>query len=206
MSKPASVSQWIADLKEGEADAVHQLWKRYSRRLTDLARRRLANAPKRVADEDDIAQSVFFSICRAADEGRLESVKDRDDLWWMLLRLTRMKVTDHIRRERAQKRGRGNVQLESELFQTNNSEAGSFSLDNFIGDEPTPEILVIMEEEHQRLLSLLRDSPLRRIATARIEGYTIPEIASDLSISTRSVERKLKLIRNRWGQELNNVH
>ena len=96
------------------------------------------------------------------------------------------------------------LRAESEL-QPNTDRDSGFSLDHLIGEQATPETLAILEEEHQRLLSLLRDDPLRRIATARIEGYTVAEIADDLAISTRSVERKLQLIRSRWGQELNNV-
>jgi RNA polymerase sigma factor (sigma-70 family) len=204
MSESSSISQWISGLKAGEADAAQQLWDRYSQRLIQLARGRLGNAPKRIADEEDIAQSVFFSLCRGADAGRLNDVTDRDDLWWLLLKVTRMKVADHVRRELAQKRGGGHVSAESEIL-NNSDQSHGFSLDNLIGEQVTPELLAIMEEEHQRLLALLRDDLLRRIATARIEGYTVAEIATDLSISTRSVERKLQLIRSRWGQELNNV-
>ena len=48
----------------------------------------------------------------------------------------------------------------------------------------------------------LRDDSLRRIAIFRIEGFTAPEIADELRVSTRTVERKLKLIREAWSKEL----
>ncbi|MCG8587329.1 MAG: ECF-type sigma factor [Pirellulales bacterium] len=204
MSDTSSISQWIAGLKTGEAEAAQRLWRRYSERLIQLARRRLGNAPRRVADEEDVAQSVFFAICRGADAGRLNDVKDRDELWWLLLRVTQMKVADYVRRESAQKRGAGRVRLESDLG-ANQQQFSQFSLDDLIGNDVTPEVTAVMEEEHDRLLSLLRDEPLRRIANARIEGYTVAEIADQLSVTTRTVERKLKLIRNRWGEELGNV-
>ena len=46
---------------------------------------------------------------------------------------------------------------------------------------------------------------MKKIANARIEGYTNPEIAGELKISTRSVERKLQIIRSRWAQEVGDV-
>jgi len=170
-------------------------------RLVELARRRLKDAPKRVADEEDIAASVFHSLCRGAAAGRFQNVKNRDDLWWLLLAITKQKVVDHVRRETAQKRGAGRVQLESGL-NGNADDSHGFALDRLVGDEPTPEFVLMLEEQHQRLLGLLRDDRLRQIAVFRIEGFTVPEIAEDLRVSTRSIERKLQLIRGVWSKEL----
>jgi RNA polymerase sigma factor (sigma-70 family) len=196
-----SVSQWIVHLKEGHGEAVQLLWRRYALRLVELARRRLKDAPKRMADEEDIAQSVFHSLCRGAAAGRFENIQNRDDLWWLLLAITKQKVTDHLRREMAQKRGAGRVQPESGLTGDADDSTG-FALDRLIGEAPTPEFAVMLAEQHERLLRLLRDDRLRRIATSRIEGFTVPEIAEDLHVSTRSVERKLQLIRGVWSKEL----
>ena len=196
-----SVSGWISRLKSGEADAAQNLWDRYARQLVALARRRLGDAPKSSADEEDVAQNVFGSICRGATAGRFANVQNRDDLWWVLLTITKQKVVDHIRHELAQKRGMGVVRSESQLNNATADDVG-FALDRLVGDDPTPEFLVTLQEESDRLLRLLRDDTLRRIALFRIEGYTVSEIAADLGISTRAVERKLQLIRARWTTEL----
>jgi RNA polymerase sigma factor (sigma-70 family) len=203
MDDSSSITRWIAGLKRGEAEKVQRLWERYSARLTELARQRLRGASTRSADEEDIAASVFHALCRGAAAGRLEKINGRDDLWWLLLAMTRKKVIDHIRREMAEKRGGGRLYSEAELQTQEGS--GTFNLDDLIGGEPTPEVLTILEEEHQRLLALLPDDRMKKIANARIEGYTNPEIAGELKISTRSVERKLQIIRNRWAQEVGDV-
>ncbi len=203
-SQSHSVSRWIDGLKGGDAQAAQQLWEHYYVRLTELARQRLRGVPNVAADEEDIAQSVFHALYRGAEAGRLSKVNGRDDLWWILLTITRHKAVDHIRREIAEKRGGGQVHNEVDL-RGDASDSQAFSLDNLIGDEPTPEFLVIMDEQHRHLLGLLRDDRLRKIANARIEGYTNAEIASDLSVSTRSVERKLQLIRSLWAQEVDDV-
>jgi RNA polymerase sigma factor (sigma-70 family) len=200
-STPQSVSQWIAHLKEGKADAAQRLWERYAMQLVDLARRRLNDAPKRIADEEDIAASVFHSLCRGAAAGRFQDVKNRDELWWLLLAITKQKVADHIRRETAQKRGGGRIQSETALSGQPDDSHG-FTLDKLMSDEPSPEFIVELQEQNDRLLGLLRDDNLRHIALSRIEGFTVPEIASDLRVSTRSIERKLQLIRGMWSKEL----
>lgn len=193
-----SISHWITQLKDGDSVAVQNLWNRYSARLATLAEQRLKNAPKGIADEEDVAASVFHCLYRGAAAGRFENIKNRDDLWWLLLAITKQKVVDHVRRESAQKRSpRKNVPELGGLASDNNS----FILDQLVGDEPTPEFLVSLEEEHQRLLGLLRDDRLRQIAVCRIEGFTVAEIARRLQISMRSIERKLQLIRSIWSQE-----
>lgn len=197
-----SVSQWIAGLKDGDSLAVQNLWDRYFERLVRLAKKRLGNSPKRVADEDDIAQNVFHSLCRGAKAGRFTDINGRDDLWWLLLGITRQKVADHVRKETAQKRGPSQVQNESGL---NANKSQGFFLDQLLGDEPSPEFLAILNEENERLLNLLRDDQLRRIAIWRIEGYTVEEIAVNLGISTRAIERKLRLIRTAWSKDLDYV-
>ena len=67
--------------------------------------------------------------------------------------------------------------------------------------EPTPETVAQVSEELRRLLSELEDDELRRIAVAKMEGYTNVEIAKDLGKSVSSIERKLGLIRTIWGAD-----
>lgn len=192
-----SVTRWFRDLEQGCPEAAQQLWDRYSARLIELARRRLRNAT-RVVDEEDIAITVFETIWRAASEGRFADLRNRDELWWLLVLVTKQKAFDQMRRERRQKRGGGQVVGETDAGRAD----APFQLDEVLGTEPTPEFLVIMDEEQRRLLGLLRDDRLRSIAVRRIQGYTCDEIASQLDISTRTVTRKLNLVRLRWQREL----
>lgn len=195
-----SVSDWIEGLRIGDELAAHRLWERFSAVLVEQARRRLGDVPKAMSDEEDIAISVFRSICRGAAAGRFNDVKNRDDLWWLLLAVTKQKVVDHIRRETAQKRGGGRVTTVASIYDEQGNNA--FALDWLIGHEPSPDFLVMLEEQSKRLLGLLHDEQLRSVAVSRIEGYTVPEIAAHLDLSTRSVERKLQRIRQIWAREL----
>ena len=200
MSELGSVSEWIRGLKGGEANAAQELWERYAEQLTALARMRLGSAPATIADDEDIAQNVFSIICLGASRGKFADVCKRDELWWLLMRLTRDEAARHVRRETALKRGGGRVFGVTAVNRC--SEIGAeFSLDVLVGDEPTPEYLISLNEQHNRCLDLLNDDQLRAVANWRIAGYEIKEIADRLSLSQRSIERKLRVIRELWGNE-----
>lgn len=201
MSPESSVTTWIASLKQEDALAAQRLWDRYSARLADLARSKIKRSPLRIADEDDVALSVFRILCRGAANGRLQEVKNRDDLWWVILDLTRKKVIDLKRYDAADRRGGGRVIGEAALA-SGGVESRRFTLDHLMGDDPTPEFMVMLDEQFRRLLGLLRDDCLRKVAILRIEGYSVAEIATQLDMGLRSVERKLQLIRATWASEL----
>jgi DNA-directed RNA polymerase specialized sigma24 family protein len=59
-----------------------------------------------------------------------------------------------------------------------------------------------MAEECQRLLRCLGDKELEAVALARMEGYTVEEIAEQLGYALRSIKRKLQMIREIWEREL----
>ncbi len=204
-SSGISVSQWLSGLKAGDLAAIEALWHRYASSLVALARHRLQGVSTSFADEDDVAQSVFHNMCRGAAAGRFEDVKNRDELWWLLLAMTKRKVVDHVRRESTLKRGGGCVVSETTLA-SSDVDGPPFSFDLLVADDPTPEYLVALDEQTQRMLGLLRDDRLREIAIARIEGLSVGEIADNLGISTRSVERKLCLIRKTWAADLADGH
>ncbi len=189
----ASVSQWILGAKQGDPEAVDALWRGYFQRLVRLARRKLAGAPRRAADEEDIALSAFASFCRAAKKGRFPDLEDRHDLWRLLITLTAQKVAAEARRQCRAKRGGGHVRGESALAH-GRDEGTDGGLAQVIGDAPTPEFAAMLAEQCARLLGCLNDD-LRPIALAKMEDYTNQEIAVKLDCSLSTVERGLRLIR-----------
>ncbi|MFV2066778.1 MAG: ECF-type sigma factor [Pirellulales bacterium] len=201
MSDPRSVTGWIAALKSGDEQAARDLWQRYFDALVKLARQRLDGAPRRVADEEDVALSVFRCLCDGAVHGRLARLSDRGDLWRLLVIITTQKAIDQQRRWATQRRGGGNVRGDS-VFAAFRDGKPPAKLDQIVSDEPTPELLALLAEQHQLLLQSLADETLRRTALLRMEGQTIEEIAQQLGITPRSVERKLQRIRSRWNREL----
>jgi RNA polymerase sigma factor (sigma-70 family) len=192
-----SISEWLGRLKAGEVEAAQNLWNRYSEELVRVAKQRLGMAPRGIGDEEDVALSVFGSIFRGVAEGRFQNISTRDELWWLLLTITKRKTVDHIRRETAQKRHAPGQQPGVGL-----PISPPISLNDLVSSTPTPDFLVALEEQYVRLLEMLRNDQLREIAVLRIEGYNVAEIAEKLGISHRAVERKLPLIRAKWKREL----
>jgi RNA polymerase sigma factor (sigma-70 family) len=196
-----SISEWLGRLKAGEVEAAQNLWDRYSEELLRVAKQRLGTSPRGIGDEEDVALSVFGSIFRGVADGRFDKVLNRDELWWLLLTITKRKAVDHIRRETAQKR----LQQPDEPGRQHGAGApvlAQNSLDELVGSNPTPDFVVAFEEQYLRLLNMLRNDQLREIAILRIEGYNVAEIAQKLAIGMRAVERKLQLIRTKWKREL----
>ena len=197
----ASVTAWIDDLKQGDNTAAQKIWDRYFNRLSKVAARKLGNASKRIADEEDVAVDVFQSLCTGAAEGRFTKLGNRDDLWRLLVAISGMKAVDQIRKQTSQKRGGGDVRGNSIVANVDRSGLGA-GFDRFMDAEPTPEFLIVMQEQQQELFGRLSDDVQREIAHLRFEGYSNQEIADRFGIAIRSVERKLKLIRNNWSELL----
>jgi DNA-directed RNA polymerase specialized sigma24 family protein len=198
MSSAGSVTHWIGRLKEGDPAAVQKLWEGFFHRLVRLARSRLQSAPRRAADEEDVALSAFDSFCRGALEGRFPRLSDRDELWQLLVLLTARKASNLVRQERRQRRGGGRVWNASALDE-GAGEGPAFA--NLIGREPDPEFAAQVAEECRRLLERLGDATLQAVAVWKMEGHTNEEIAGKLGRSLGTVERKLQLIRRTWQAE-----
>jgi RNA polymerase sigma factor (sigma-70 family) len=201
MDEDDPVTRWIEGLKAGDEAAVADLWNRYFERLVRLARQKLGSTPRRVADEEDVAVSVFRCLCTGAQHGRLAEISDRGDLWRVLVTMTMRKTIDQQRRLSGKKRGSGRVRGES-VFLRKSGEEGSPGLQQFGDGLPTPLMLTIIEEEGQRLLAALDDPKLRQIALWKLESFTNDEIAEKLQLTTRSIERKLHRIREIWSEVL----
>jgi DNA-directed RNA polymerase specialized sigma24 family protein len=200
MSSPGSVTCWIHQLKAGERAATQPLWEIYFQRLVARAGRRLAGVPRRAADEEDVALSAFDSFCRAAEHGRFSQLHDRHDLWQLLVVLTDRKAANLAKAERCQKRGQGKV-LDEAAAAGPPGTAGDSPLAAILSQEPSPEFAAQVAEECQRLLNLLGDPELQRLALLKMEGYTVEEIARQLGCVARTVKRRLQLIRRMWEQQ-----
>jgi RNA polymerase sigma factor (sigma-70 family) len=201
MSSPDSVTEWIQGARVGDESAFQKIWERYYAQLVRLARRRLANAPRRAADEEDIAASAFSRFFRLIVQGRFPESADRDDLWRLLMAITAGKVVDYVRAETSLKRGGGQVRGES-AFEVQDADSNPFrGIEQIVGDEPTPEFALEVAEQLRSQMDLLADDKLKSIALRKLEGYSNAEIAEQNEYTLGKVEHSLKLIRAKWKQE-----
>jgi DNA-directed RNA polymerase specialized sigma24 family protein len=196
MSQHGSVTRWLDQLRAGNPEAAEALFRAYFERLVRLARQHLTGDVRRAADEEDVALAALDSFFRGVAAGRYPSVRDRADLWRLLLTITLFKARDLARREGRLRRGGGQVSAAADLLDLLD-EPGT-DLDQLAGPEPPPDLAAAFAEQVRHRLQQLPGDDLRAVALARLEGDTVAEAARRLDCSLRAVERKLRLIRKIW--------
>lgn len=187
------ITEWVRALRDQNHSAATELWESFRDRLESVAKRELAKLPQVITfDEEDVALSAFFTFCNHLQEGKFTALANREELWWLLIVITKRKAGEKVKHEGAARRS---------------NEAGPVSLANpEFHSLPTtgmdPQSIVSMRENCDYLLGTLKDDELRMIAIWKLEGYTNDEIASRLMRTRQTVQRKLNLIRSIWASEL----
>src|SRR3954451_18244548 len=155
MASEISITRCIEALKGGDHDAAQRIWEVYFHRLVGLARARLHDAPRRAADEEDVALSAFDSFCRGVDAGRFPRLDDRHDLWQVLVLITVRKAIDLRQHEGRPMRGSGKVKSLSDLAE--------HGFEPTRDDEPGPEMAAQVADQYRCLMERLSDPILRSI-------------------------------------------
>lgn len=200
MARDGSVTRWVAALKSGDVAAAQPLWERYHRQLIGLARQKLRTTHRRQADEEDVVQNAFHSFFRGIAGGRFPELGDRDNLWRLLVLITARKALDQVAYDRQKCRNDGTLPAATRMTLTEPN-WGEAALEQVVGQEPTPEFAAQVAEQYQRLLELLGEPSLQKVAVWKMEGLTNDEIATRLECSRRTVARKLETIRIIWSED-----
>jgi RNA polymerase sigma factor (sigma-70 family) len=185
-SKQGSVTRWLERLKDGDEAAAQMLWTRYFSQLVALAGHRLRGLHQG-ADNEDVALSVLKSAMVGVQNNRFPDLTDRTGLWPLLVTMTARKAINEIKRQRTKKRDVAAEDHAADVYL-------------FAAQEPSPEFALKIAEEVERLVAALGDETLRTIVARKLEGYTNEEIAKELDVSTRTIVRKLRRIRQEWEE------
>lgn len=195
MDSPGSVTRAVSLLRSPDPavrdEAARLIWVRYLDRLLGLARAHLSRQVRRREDEDDVLQSVFGSFCRRQGRGDFD-LKGRDALWALLVTITLHKTRNTANRH-------GCAARDCRREQGDGGEGPGWVVEQMEAADPTPAEAAVLTECYERRMLALADPTLRLVAERRLEGYTVQEIAAELGCVTRSVERKLERIRERWS-------
>lgn len=180
-ASPGSISRLLGGLRDGDQEAVSQLWLRYFQPLVRLARGRLPSRNCAARDAEDVALDAFWALCERVS--RFPELQNRAQLWKLLACITARQACDLARLEGRRRR-----------IVADESVLGEEGFAPFVGREPPPEFGSAVAD----LLECLPSDELRRIALARMDGCTNEEVARLLGRSLSTVERKLQVIRVLW--------
>jgi DNA-directed RNA polymerase specialized sigma24 family protein len=194
----ASVTKWLRKLEAGQDDAAQQLWDVFFHRLVLLVQNRMSRAPQGLSDAEDVALSAFASFCRGLQKHRFPELTDRHGLWRLLVSIAIRKLL-HARRDQNRIKRGGGV---GKFVQSNSNEDGPSALEQIIARELTPELAAQVEEQYECWMNALYNNDLKRITQWKLEGFTNDEIAAKCGLTSRTIERKLNLIRKILVHEL----
>jgi RNA polymerase sigma factor (sigma-70 family) len=187
-----AVTDWFNDLQAGTPGAESKIYRHYYPRLVRFAVRTIGNSPRRWWDEEDVVSKAFTSFFRRSREGNFRVILNRNELWKLLATITKRKAINQIRDQQSVRRGGATMPLaEAELADCN------LSLAEVCEEAESPSAIVDNAEAHVRALAVL-DPDLAEVAICRLQGFTNVEIAAKINRSVPTVERRLRLIRQKW--------
>jgi RNA polymerase sigma-70 factor (ECF subfamily) len=177
----------MSRLQAGDQDAASELFDRFARSLTSLARQRLDHRLREKVDPEDVVQSVYRTFFRRFADGRF-SLDGWDGLWALLTTITVRKCGRW--RERFTAAGR-DVGAEVSL----GALAGGVPLE-CLAREPSPVEAATLADLLESLLGALEAGD-RAIIALRLQGYTPGEIALQLGRPERTVFRVISRVKGR---------
>jgi RNA polymerase sigma factor (sigma-70 family) len=200
----AELEQLLADIRNDNSDAVTRFWELHFDRLSALARRRMTTTARRIYDGEDIALSAINSFLSGLSEQRFRNINNNNELSKLLTTIVVRKISKQQRKQNTQKRGSGQVRGESFFQNGNEKEESNRGLENVSHSSVTPYLEVEFLDTCEQFFNLLEDDKMKNVVKLMIEGYSIDDIAEELGCVRRTVERKLKRIREIWLQQITN--
>lgn len=170
----------MQQVRAGSEDAARRILELYGEHIYRAVRRRLNRELRSRFDSGDFAQAVWASFF--ANREAAHRFDRPDALIAFLARMASNKIIDECRRVGAAKR---NISRERSL------DGSSLAADQTIaGPEPTPSQHAIAHEQWERMTAG-QPSHYRRILELRAAGATHEEIAAELQVAKKTVQRVL---------------
>ncbi len=158
--------------------AASEFVERYLQKLLSLIERNTASRYQSRFDADDVAQSVLMSWVGDVRQGSIHPSCE-DEIWKLLSVIALCKVRNRIRFHDAAKRGVGKTASGSQL--------------PFVTAEPGDQDAVEFSETLEALGNSLPERAAR-VLQLILDGHSVSDIAEELQVSTKSIQRDKKLI------------
>jgi DNA-directed RNA polymerase specialized sigma24 family protein len=151
-----TVTRWIERAKEGQSTSAQgELFRRYYQQVVGHARRWMTGQV--VADEDDVAASVWKTVLRRMPQGQFPACRDREDFECLLAKITFRKAMNlrkwlhAARRHPTQKRDERELLATCGLDERHRRVAELYLLDNQDEAAIARELGLSSDEVHDRV-------------------------------------------------------
>ena len=187
-----SLLSFFPRLQQGDEDAATDVFNRFSGRLVRLAATRLDQRMQATVDAEDVIQSVWRSFFRRQKAGEFH-FEHWDEVWSLLVLMTVRGCARRAKAGHAQKR---DIDREIRFAADNEDAIPLQALDR----QPLPDEAAMLADLISNLLGQL-DERQQQIVTLRLQGYSIEEIAQQVSRTERTVIRVLNRLRDALKQQ-----
>ncbi len=179
-----TLSGLIQNWSENEEEVLNHIFKEKFSRLYSLSRKTLGDLPGAETEAEDAVQSAVKSLCRYFRNPKNVKNKDSSDCWRFLTYLVVVKSKRRFTKQLLQ-----NVPISNPPLSKKSD--NSFQLQDLLTAK------LSLEEFDSLLCESLEELPdeVRSVAILLIKGYSKSEVARFLDCSTRTITRKLNLIR-----------
>ena len=199
-SEPTS-SQLVA-AQSGDPQALERLWHALQPLALRLAHRRLPAQGIRGVDAEDVAAAAMASLLIRIRDGQLPELVHRRQLYGLLRTIIFRKCCNVARRSLSVRRGGGRVLTASQIQTHPSSDYGPWL--EQVPDRGAPPDGSLPQDDQQAVAAILAQLPkeLAVIVQMKLQGLSHAQIARRLGCASATVERRLRLVRQRWLREL----
>jgi RNA polymerase sigma-70 factor, ECF subfamily len=189
MSQDPSFDELMVRLRQGDQDAATEIFNRFTRQLITLARSRLDHILRQKLDPEDVLQSVYRSFFDRHSQGQYD-FQNWDTLWGILTLITIRKCGHRLAYYRAACRD-----IQREVADPLAPDITGTGWDA-VAREPTPSEAAQLTETIEQLMAGLTDRE-RDMVSLRLQGYTAPEISTQVGRTERTVQRVLQRVKRK---------
>jgi DNA-directed RNA polymerase specialized sigma24 family protein len=183
-----SVSILLANLRDGDCQALTPLVARYWHLFVDKARKCLKHHKADVdCAAEEVANEALYGFICSLQGGRIPVLEHREQFLALMGTIVCRKAIHRLEFEGRQRRGMGWTK------------AGGAPEDFSDEREPDPSEIAAFNDTYDLFMQSLPDAGhLRTVAELHLSGASNREIATELNVAERTVERKLNRIRLLW--------
>ena len=195
LSDEDNLTRLIDGLKRGDEQVLQEFYRRYSTALHGIVQRRLNPVFLKRFDSDDVVQSTLRTFFRRVGTGHIE-MGEEDRVWDLLCAIALTKLREMVRFHRRFRRA---VERECALQTSDRSMSGGLCESDL--PEYAPDTDVEFTEAFEAVFATLCDAE-RELIALRLQNRMTPEIAFELGVSERTVQRNLRKLGEKFESVL----